>query len=76
MLQSHFLNDLFISLENCLPPLFDRETASKSLGGIITPKTLANLDSLGKGPRYAMRIGKKVAYEKESFLDWLKSRIK
>lgn len=76
MLQANAANDFFTSLENCLPPLFDRETAAKCLGGIISPKTLANLDSLGKGPKYAMRIGKKIAYEKVSFLEWIKSRIK
>ena len=49
----------FDSLIKSLPPMISRDHVEKYLGGVISPKTLANLDSEGKGPR-RMRIGRKV----------------
>lgn len=76
MVQTRFSEDFFAGLEQSLPSIFDRETASNCLGGLISPKTMANLDSLGKGPKWSLKVGKKVAYEKITFLEWIKSRIK
>jgi predicted DNA-binding transcriptional regulator AlpA len=45
----------------------------KLLGGVISPKTLANYDSLGEGPR-RMRVGRKVVYKTEDLLEWLAKR--
>ena len=56
-----------------LPPLISRDHVEKLLGGVISSKTLANLDSLGEGPK-RMRIGRKVAYLTEDLLEWLASR--
>ena len=39
-----------------LPPLISRDHVEELLGGVISSKTLANLDSLGKGPK-RMRVG-------------------
>ena len=33
-----------------LPPTIARKDVERQLGGIITPKTLANADSSGEGP--------------------------
>lgn len=66
-----FLDDLYTKL----PPLFTRETASQMTGGIFSPKTLSNFDAVGKGPRRKMRIGKKVVYAKDSFIDWLRRML-
>jgi hypothetical protein len=65
----------FDSLIKSLPPMISRDHVEKYLGGVISPKTLANLDSEGKGPR-RMRIGRKVAYFTEDLLEWLSLRAK
>lgn len=65
--------DVFFSkLEASLPPVFSRELAAKHLGGILTAKTLNNIDYRGEGPETRVRIGKKVGYEKETFVRWLR----
>jgi len=72
----NFYDDSFIDdLRKELPPIFTRETASKLTGGIFSPKTLSNFDAAGRGPRRKQHIGKKVAYLKEDFLDWLQGMI-
>ena len=70
MKQQEDLSDLIPKL----PPVISRDHVEKLLGGIISSKTLANLDSIGKGPK-RMRVGRKVAYLTEDLLDWLKQRI-
>jgi len=56
-----------------LPPMISRDHVEKLLGGVISSKTLANLDSLGKGPK-RMRVGRKVVYLTEDLLEWLTLR--
>lgn len=63
-------------IEKQLPPVFDRHTASKILGGILSPKTLSNSDATGTGPSIKVKIGKKIAYERDSFIEWLKTKIR
>jgi predicted DNA-binding transcriptional regulator AlpA len=63
----------FTDLAKELPPIIARDHVEKLLGGVISAKTLANLDSIGTGPK-RMRIGRKVAYRTEDLLDWLASR--
>ena len=71
------LSDAFISeLEKSLPKLFDRDTASKSLGGVLSAKTLAHADSQGTGPELTMKLGRKVLYERASFLEWLRKKMR
>lgn len=43
-------------------------------GGLISPKTQANLDSLGQGPE-RIRIGRQVAYPVDAYVKWLESRV-
>ncbi len=62
----------FSSLERALPAVFSREEAARHMGGLLRAKTLSNLDAAGKGPK-KVRIGKKkVAYEKHSFMKWVR----
>ncbi len=68
-------DQFFQAIEKALPPTFSRQTASQVLGNIIAPKTFANLDSLGQGPP-RVRLGSKVGYERESFMMWLRQRLK
>lgn len=63
----------FSSIIPKLPPLISRDHVEKLLGGVISSKTLANLDSLGEGPK-RMRVGRKVVYKTEDLLDWLAQR--
>jgi hypothetical protein len=64
----------FTSYFNQLPPFIARKDVSKLLGGTISPKTLANADSLGKGPEVRTSCGKTVVYETESLLKWMNSK--
>ena len=63
----------FTDLAKELPLLIARDHVEKLLGGVISSKTLANLDSLGEGPR-RMRVGRKVVYKTEDLLEWLAQR--
>jgi hypothetical protein len=70
-------NLIFSSLRDRWPSTFiSRDRVSEFTGGAINPRTLANLDSLGKGPAGRFRLGKKVCYPMESFITWLESRCK
>jgi hypothetical protein len=63
----------FDHLERVMPPVFTRQEASRFLGGLFTPESLRNLDCSLKGPQVKHRIGKKICYEKDSFLSWLRN---
>lgn len=69
-------NGLFAALEKELPAVFDRETASKIMGGVLSSKTLSNADAKGTGPSVRMKLGKKIVYERASFISWLRARVK
>lgn len=64
----------WFELEQSLPAVFARKHVKKLLGGLISPGTLANLDSMGLGPSVKVRVGKHVGYERSSFIQWLKTR--
>lgn len=51
-----------------------REKVGEFTGGLLNPRTLANLDSLGRGPAGRIRFGRKVAYDVNSLIAWLESR--
>lgn len=57
-----------------LPKLLTRHDIATHFGSLISPRYLANLDSAKKGPRRT-RIGRKVVYMREDFVDWLETRI-
>lgn len=67
-------NVLVRQLRATLPLVFKRSQVEDLTGGMVKAKTLANLDSLGKGPE-RFRLGKLVAYEREAFLAWLERRM-
>ncbi|GAB7492704.1 hypothetical protein Bwad001_14280 [Bilophila wadsworthia] len=69
------MNEGFIeALRQALPPTFSRQVAAEALKGIYSAGRLCTLDSMGKGPG-GVRLGRCVAYERESFLSWLEGRI-
>ena len=61
--------------DKSLPPAFGRSEIEVLLPGIISSKTLANLESMGSGPP-SYRNGRRVFYERGSFLTWLSTRIR
>lgn len=72
-----FYDEMFFEkLREELPPVFTREFASEEMGYLYTAKSLSNADSLGTSPSVKLRIGKKVGYEREVFIRWLKGKIK
>ena len=64
------------TLQRSLPSIFARREVGRLTGGISQPRTIANLDSLGLGPKGRFFVGKIICYEREAFIDWLLSRAK
>lgn len=62
-------------LERTLPPTWPRAKTPALIGGIYAAQTFANADSQGTGPARAV-VGRKVIYEKTSFLAWLGARLR
>lgn len=67
-------NIIFEAIMPQLPCLLTRKDISRHFGTLISPRYLANLDSKGHGPR-KLKIGNKVAYRKEDFVEWLSDRM-
>lgn len=51
-----------------------RDKVPEFTGGAISKGRMANLDCLGEGPAGRIRIGRKVCYTVEPFVDWLVKR--
>jgi hypothetical protein len=52
----------------------DEALAAFSGGTLPKARTMANLDSLGKGPKGRFRVGRCVAYPVSSLLRWMAER--
>jgi len=50
-----------------------REKVGEFTGGILNPRTMANLDCKGEGPK-RIRIGRKIAYDVKELCEWLSNR--
>ena len=66
----------FDQLRKELPPVFTREFASEKIGRIFSAKSMSNADALGTGPTVKVKIGKKIGYERDSFIRWLRGKMK
>jgi len=56
-------------------PLFvTRQKAVEILGGLFARGTLANMDSRGLGPKVKIRVGGKIAYPRDSFIEWVQEK--
>jgi hypothetical protein len=51
-----------------------RQEVDRFTGGIVSEKYIANLDSLGRGPKGRIRCGRKIAYSVTALVEWLESR--
>ncbi len=56
-------------------PFVARSEVGKFSGGLIAPRTLANLDSLGEGPAERVKLGGRVGYPVRPFVKWLNNRL-
>lgn len=59
-----------------LPEIVQRKEIGRLTGGVINPRTMANLDCLGLGPKGRFIVARKICYPRESFLTWLEARVK
>lgn len=64
------------NLKNTLPAIFARREVGRLTGGIIQPGTMANLDSIGQGVSDRFLVGRKICYNRDSFITWLLSKVK
>lgn len=64
----------FEDLRDSLPAIIARTEVGRLTGGLINPRSLANLDAEGSGP-VRFKLGRKVAYLREDFIAWLRSRV-
>jgi hypothetical protein len=55
-------------------PVVAREAVSKFSGGLLNPRTMANIDSLGSGPKM-VKLGRKRGYWVDSLIEWMNSRM-
>jgi len=56
-------------------PFVSRKQVAKFSGGLLNPRTLANYDCKGEGPRERFRVGRDVAYPVDALIEWLEKRI-
>jgi len=50
-----------------------RDRVAEFSGGILHPRTMANIDCKGEGPK-RIRIGRKVVYPVNDLCEWLSKR--
>ena len=56
-------------------PFITRDQLHKVTGGLIHPRTIRNLDSLGKGINGKFNIGRKVVYPIEEVVKFLEDKM-
>lgn len=64
------------ALEENLPPLVTRKKAAELTGNFLTPKTMANLDALNRGPANKIMIGRQVGYLKDDFIAFFLQQVR
>lgn len=67
-----FLDDLRSKWESTI---VSRSHFDRFSGYTVSPKTIANLESLGQGPRNKFFVGSKAAYSIDDAIEFLRSRI-
>ena len=56
-------------------PILHRNKVGEFTGGLISGRTMANLDSRGEGIEDRFYVGNKTGYFVESFITWLENRV-
>ena len=69
-------SDIFDEMADKWPSeVIERGRTEEFTGGMITGRTMANLDSKGEGPEVRIKYGKKkVAYPVIPFVRWMRNR--
>jgi hypothetical protein len=68
-------NDILKGIDESWPsPIVLRKDVTKFSHGLVTTKTIATMDSIGRGAP-SIKINGKVAYNKQDIIQWLASRI-
>lgn len=68
------LIDLSALAESWTAPFVERQHLTKFSGGVLNARTMANLDSKGKGIRGRISIGRKVLYPVQEVVAWMEAR--
>ncbi|MEA2082830.1 MAG: hypothetical protein U9O82_01025 [Thermodesulfobacteriota bacterium] len=68
------MSDLQFLKKNWPSAIVSRTAIYEFSGGIFSEKYLANLDSIGKGPKRG-RIGRKVFYKVDDLVAWMELRL-
>jgi hypothetical protein len=66
----------FTELEKALPPIVFRNWSRWRDVLPIAPRSVANEDSLGTGPREKVMVGRVVGYPRAALIEWLRQRSK
>jgi len=66
----------FEELEKELPPIVFRKWARWRDVIPYAPRTVANEDSRGTGPKERIQCGRVVGYPRKALIEWLKERTK
>jgi hypothetical protein len=69
------LGDDFVRLWHDFTVFPTRKEVSQKIR-IYQPRTLANLDCLGRGPEGRMTVGGKVCYPRDQVVIWFASQVK
>lgn len=68
---SEIEQELFDMWQQELPPVIAREKIGDFLGGLVKPSSMNVFACSGNAPEEAYRIGRKIAYKRDSLLLWL-----
>lgn len=60
--------------ENWPSPIVARHEVDKFSGGLLNPRSMANLDSLKQGCPGKITVGRKVVYPVDALIKWLEKR--
>lgn len=69
------MKDSFAGMIDKWPsPIVARSEVSRFSGGLLHPRTLANLDARGEGPKTRIKQGRKVAYPVDALIEFMRER--
>ncbi len=68
--------DIYEKMKNRWPSAVVSQTKVEQFsGGLINPRTLMNLNVQGLGPGGKFRMGRKIFYDIDALLTWMKDRV-
>ena len=66
--------DLSELAKNWPAPIVSRGEVGTFSGGLLHPRTLANIDAKGLGPKGRIRVGRRVGYRVDALIEWMEAR--